>query len=128
MKERCLKEQTPTYKYYGARGITITSRWLGAAGYSNFLADIGRRPTPKHTLERQDNDKGYCPCNCYWADRFTQANNTRKNRFIEHKGLRLTHAQWSRRLGGGYSLIGTRLKLGWSETEAVTTPVGQRRK
>jgi hypothetical protein len=72
MKNRCLNTRARDYDYYGGRGITVCKEWLV---FANFLADMGRRPTPEHTLERVDVSKGYAPDNCTWATRETQARN-----------------------------------------------------
>lgn len=74
MKNRCLNPKCRDYAYYGARGITVCKRWLQ---FEHFLTDMGRRPSPLHTLERRDNMKGYSTSNCAWATRETQARNRR---------------------------------------------------
>lgn len=72
MKNRCLNPKAMDYARYGGRGIAIYEPWLV---FDNFLADMGRRPTPKHTLERKDNDVDYGPLNCVWATRQDQSRN-----------------------------------------------------
>lgn len=65
MKRRCLDEKNNHYGSYGGRGIIVCDRWLNS--YENFLADMGRAPSPKHSLDRKDNDGNYEPDNCRWA-------------------------------------------------------------
>jgi hypothetical protein len=76
MKTRCANEQQPGWKNYGGRGINVCDRWSNS--FDDFLADMGRKPTPQYSLERVNNDEGYFPENCKWATRSEQNSNRRK--------------------------------------------------
>ena len=75
MIERCRNKNHPQYKDYGGRGITVCQRWLKS--FCAFLADMRKRPDGK-TIDRIDNDKGYCKENCRWATKKQQAATRRK--------------------------------------------------
>lgn len=77
MLQRCEKENYALYKNYGGRGIKVCERWHK---FANFIADMGRRPSDDHTLERVDNDGDYEPGNCRWDTRAAQSLNQRVRR------------------------------------------------
>lgn len=110
MKRRCYKDTCEEYNNYGARGIGICDRWRYS--FENFYADMGPRPSKKHSIERGDNNLGYGPENCYWGTGFEQANNTIKNIYFELDGVRLSQRQWERRWGIKYGTIYSRLRKG----------------
>lgn len=124
MKDRCLNPKSPIYKYYGARGIKICSEWND---FEAFYADMGECPEG-WSIDRIDNDGDYCPENCQWSDRTTQANNTRRNINITFKGLSLTLSQWSSRLGIPYMTLYTRYKRGWSVKDMMTKKIQKSKK
>lgn len=76
MLGRCRIKTSTSYKHYGARGISVCERW---SSFENFLADMGRRPSPMHSIDRIDNDGNYEPGNCRWATTNVQSRNTRRS-------------------------------------------------
>lgn len=76
MRARCLNPNDPNYKWYGARGISVCDEWR--VSFQAFLAHIGPKPSPIHTIERINNDYGYFPGNVRWATPKEQAANQRK--------------------------------------------------
>lgn len=122
MRSRCEQPGDASFQNYGARGIKVCSRWRT---FESFLADMGPKPTPAHTIERLDSTRDYEPGNCRWATPKEQARNRNTNVWIEHGGERLILADWARRLGMTRTALGNRLRKLGSEL-AVTLPKGYR--
>lgn len=123
MRERCRDPKRKDWKSYGGRGITVCERWKE---FPNFLADMGERPSPAHSIDRIDNNGNYEPGNCRWATAWEQRNNMTMNRRIKIDFCELTAAQWARERGFPPYLIHGRLHKGWSERDAVLRPLKRR--
>jgi len=78
MISRCTNRNHEHWKDYGGRGITVCDKWLQS--YPAFVADIGRRPSSKHSLDRIENDGNYEPNNVHWATKKEQQNNRRNSK------------------------------------------------
>lgn len=121
MRSRCSNAKARAYKNYGARGIKVCVRWKKS--FSDFLADMGKRPAGT-SLERRDNNGGYTPTNCLWATKAQQDNNKRTNRLIVIDGVTHTLSEWCKITGIGYHLAHGRIRNGWSEESAIYLPLG----
>lgn len=116
IKQRCENPKYKHYGNYGGRGIRMCERWHD---FRNFLKDMGRRPSPWHTIERKNNDGDYEPGNCEWATRKTNQRNRRNTLFIEIDGVRRPVTEWSEISGISDNVIRARLRLGWDSQRAV---------
>lgn len=121
MKTRCYNTNVKHFCRYGGRGIRVCDSWL--SDFEAFLNDMGPRPSPKHSLERRDNNGNYEPSNCYWATASQQARNRRSNVNLNFNGVTLCYQGWDDRLGFLSGTVRRRLKDGWTIEQALTTPV-----
>lgn len=127
MIKRCHNPRTSAFASYGGRGIRVADEWRGKGGPVRFLAHVGVRPSPAHTIERVDNDGHYEPGNVRWATHAEQALNRRTNRRVEIEGVSLCIVEWARRIGVDKSTIRRRLEHGVDPRIAVTEPARPRR-
>lgn len=126
MKARCLNPKTPNYFLYGGRGISVCPEWKES--FKAFLDwSLAHGYSDNLQLDRTNNDGGYEPNNCRWATQLEQVNNTRSNRRLTVGSETHTMAEWERRMSLTPATICRRLKLGFTDIEAVTIPRGMKR-
>ena len=118
MIARCHNPENRRYADYGGRGITVCARWRDS--FDAFLADMGPRPSPDHSIDRVENGKGYEPSNCRWATSTQQNRNRRDTRTITAFGQSRCAAEWSEATGIKTSTIKARIKRGWPAEKAVS--------
>lgn len=124
MKTRCNNISGPKYNKWGGRGIRICNRW---SKFENFLKDMGSPPTKSHSLDRINNNKGYCKSNCRWATPKQQGRNKSNNRIFTFKRKTQCLSAWSEEYKIKSSIIADRLNRGWSTKEALTVPIKGKR-
>lgn len=119
MKQRCCNQRNPAFPRYGGRGVTICERWRRS--FSEFLADMGPRPSMQHSLDRHPkNDGNYEPGNVRWATDTEQARNTRANRLIVIDGRSRTLSEWAETSGISTSTLWMRLRSGMLPEKAIS--------
>ena len=123
MKKRCYNSNSKSFAAYGGRGIEVCSEWRDDfQSFYNWAMSNGY--ADNLSIDRIDVNGNYCPENCRWVDKLTQANNCRTNHYLTFNSKTQSIAEWSRELGVSDSLIRQRLlNLGWSVEQALTTPV-----
>lgn len=112
MLTRCTNPNSKSWADYGGRGITVCDRW--ANDYTAFLADVGRRPSPDHSLDRINTDGNYEPGNIRWADDFQQSGNRRNNITVAVDGEMVCLKEACRRVGVPYKAAVQRRRRGWA--------------
>lgn len=133
INNRCFRKKNTAYERYGAKGVTVCEGWRD---FENFKKDM--MPITSKSIDRIDSTKsyscGHCKeclekgweMNCRWADDYEQSNNRPGfNRTVEINGKKMNHRDASRYLGFPEKTLQTRIvQLGWSEYDAINTPIG----
>lgn len=117
MRRRCHDPQFRSYDEYGAIGITVCDEWRGS--FAAFIADMGERPSPKHTIDRIDPSLGYFKGNCRWATPSEQSANRRSVLQFTIDGETKVLAEWCRHFGVPYSRAYMKLRQGCPITAAL---------
>lgn len=121
MINRCENPDSEQYRYWVGAGVRVCERWR--LSFVDFLADVGHRPSPKHSLDRYPNKTGdYEPGNVRWATDQQQQRNRTDNIMVEAFGENLSIHEWGDRFGVKPDTISHRLCRGWDPTRAVSEP------
>jgi hypothetical protein len=122
MIQRCTNQKCAGYRRYGARGIAVCEDWRS---FEKFLADMGEKPSPKHSIDRINNDLGYSKENCRWATSSEQLRNYSRNRRIETPMGQMLLCEAAEKSGISQMTLRSRLRYGWPP-ERMFDPVQKR--
>ena len=119
MRSRCKNETSQSYSYYGGRGINICEEWDNSfEAFRKWSLDNGYKIGL--TIDRINVNGDYCPENCRWVDRVTQANNTTRTRYVTYNGETRTIKEWSEITGINYNtLVGRLYRYHWPVEDAL---------
>jgi hypothetical protein len=121
IKYRCDNPNSNSHHNYGGRGIAMCDLWRQS--FERFLADVGHRPSLKHSIDRfPDTNGNYEPGNVRWATVKEQQRNKRTNRLLTWKGKTQTMTDWAEELGFTVNLIYYRLKKSDSMDDVLGRP------
>lgn len=121
MRARSASNKTLEGMKYAKRDIKCCDRW---SSYQLFVEDMGECPSEKHTLDRKNNDLGYCKENCRWATQTDQNRNKSSNRIVEYNGVKMCVAEFAERIGMRYHRCARFVRLGWT-TERIAALVAK---
>lgn len=124
MIQRCRNPNNQAFKYYGGRGIEVCQEWKDS--FLVFYNHVGKRPSPKHSIDRIDNDGNYEPGNVKWSLRVEQANNKQNNRNITINGKTMSLFQWAHFVGMSPHTLYGRISRNWPPEKAVFCPIKKR--
>lgn len=116
-KSCCTNPRNPKFANYGGRGIECRFNT-----YQDFLNCVGRRPSPKHSLDRIDVNGHYEAGNLRWATEIEQARNKQQHRYITAS---LLLSEWVQLTGLSHNVIRRRLSREWCTRCALMTPANQ---
>lgn len=124
IKGRCKNPKNQNYFRYGGRGINLCEQWDGEDGYETFYKwALENGYKEGLSIDRIDNNKGYFPENCRWVSQKTQMNNQSRNHYVTVDGETHSLKEWSEINNICIGTIEDRIKRGWSDVDAVSTPV-----
>lgn len=118
--DRCNNPKNAAYRHYGGRGIEFRF-----SSYDEFLAELGRKPTPKHSLDRINNNGHYEKGNVRWATWIEQSNNRRSNRYITLNNETKSFREWLHTYQRSEPTFRSRIRRGWCESCALTLELKQ---
>ena len=113
LMHRCFNPKDKAFKHYGARGISVCTRWRES--FDDFCADMGPRPSTNFSIDRINPNGNYEPSNCKWSSKIEQANNKQTNRRINFFGEMLTSREIAIKTGIPNRTIRSRIDRGMDQ-------------
>jgi hypothetical protein len=121
MLRRCQDRGEPAFGRYGARGIKVCESWQS---FASFYADMGPRPSPKHSIDRHPDQNGdYRKDNCRWATQREQMRNCSSNHIVEYRGQRMSLIEACEISGLSERAVRNRIRRGWPVALALSAPI-----
>lgn len=121
MKRRCLEKESPHYKNYGGRGITICNNWIeDFDSFADWALSVGWKE--ELTLDRIDVNGNYEPNNCRWVTMKEQQGNKRSNVVYTYQGTTKCLEEWLDIYGINRQTYYSRLKSGKTDFEELFAP------
>lgn len=115
MKARCYNPNHIAYPKYGGAGIIVCIKWKRS--FIAFIKDMGKRPSPEHSIDRYPNKYGnYEPANCRWATDEQQSRNKTNNRYYTFGNKTMIMEDWAKHFGVDQSTLWEHLKTKDFET------------
>lgn len=118
MIARCYNKNVRNYKDYGGRGISICDRWRHS--FENFIADVGLKPTPGHSIDRIDVNGNYEPGNVRWATQKEQCLNQRRGARLMHNGKHVSAYDIAEQYGLSAVTLYRKVKSGMTVEQAIS--------
>lgn len=126
IRARCYNPNSNDYKHYGGRGIKICKEWEEYETFESWALKSGYRTGL--TIERIDVNGDYCPNNCKWITQREQTRNKRTTIYLTAFGKTKSLLDWAEEYGKSPGVLRTRIKRGWPVEEAISLPLGRRKK
>jgi hypothetical protein len=118
MRNRCQNPKNRSWNRYGGRGISVCERW---ESFSNFIEDMGQRPSNFHEIDRIENDGNYEPTNCRWATASVQNSNKSNTHLITAFGKTQCLKHWAGEIGITPATLRRRFSRKWNLEAALST-------
>lgn len=110
MKYRCNNSKARDFILYGSRGIKVCEEWNEFLPFYTWAINNGYEDCL--TIDRINNEDGYKPENCRWADIATQNSNKRNSILPVINGEKKTLAEWAIVANIKYETVKSRYRHG----------------
>ena len=118
MVRRCTDPNARSYPRYGGRGVRLCDRWRES--FEHFLDDVGPRPSPLHTLDRESAGANYEPGKVVWSTSSKQARNKRNSVVVTWRGRPMPLIEACELEGRDYNTVRQRVRrYGWPLQRAL---------